>query len=78
MWRDRPARELAALALKEAKLAALIGYGKTPVAPAGLSVRELDLARPRPTSNWPSRRDSETYASSSPILTCHFSFHVRT
>ncbi|MGO9469331.1 MAG: protein kinase domain-containing protein [Isosphaeraceae bacterium] len=43
LWQDRPPRELAALALKETSLGALIGYGKTPVPPAALSVRELDL-----------------------------------
>ena len=43
IWRDRPAPELAALALKLTKLATLIGYGKTSVPPAGLAVRELDL-----------------------------------
>jgi tetratricopeptide (TPR) repeat protein len=43
VWRDRPAPELAALALKETKLASILGYGKTPVAPAGLAVRELDM-----------------------------------
>ena len=43
LWRDRPPGELATLALKETSLAAVIGYGKTPVSPAALSVRELDL-----------------------------------
>ena len=43
LWQDRPPGELAALALKQTSLAALIGYGKTPVPPAALSVRELDL-----------------------------------
>jgi eukaryotic-like serine/threonine-protein kinase len=43
IWRDRPAPELAALALKQTKLATLIGYGKTSVPPSGLAVRELDL-----------------------------------
>jgi len=43
LWQDRPPGELAALALKETGLAALIGYGKTPVSPAGLFIRELDL-----------------------------------
>jgi hypothetical protein len=43
LWRDRPPSELATLALKESTLAALIGYGKTPVPPAALAVRELDL-----------------------------------
>ncbi len=43
LWQDRPPGELAALALKETSLAALIGYGKTPVLPAALSVRDLDL-----------------------------------
>jgi serine/threonine protein kinase len=43
LWHDRPPRELASLALKETTRAALIGYGKTPVPPAALSVRRLDL-----------------------------------
>ncbi len=43
LWHDRPPGELATLALKQTSLAALIGYGKTPVSPAALSVRELDL-----------------------------------
>ena len=43
LWQDRPPAELATLALKQTSLAALIGYGKTPVSPAALSVRELDL-----------------------------------
>ena len=43
LWQDRPPAELATLALKQTSLAALIGYGKTPVPPAALSVRELDL-----------------------------------
>ncbi len=43
VWRDRPSSELVAFALKQASLAALIGYGKTPIAPAGQAVRELDL-----------------------------------
>ncbi len=43
LWQDRPPGELAALALKETSLAALIGYGKTPVPPAALIIREHDL-----------------------------------
>jgi len=43
LWQDRPPVELATVALKQTSLAALIGYGKTPVPPAALSVRELDL-----------------------------------
>jgi eukaryotic-like serine/threonine-protein kinase len=43
LWQDRPPGELATLALKHTSLAALIGYGKTPVPPTALSVRELDL-----------------------------------
>ena len=43
LWQDRPPGELATLALKETTLAASIGYGKTPVPPAALAVRELDL-----------------------------------
>ncbi len=43
LWEHRPASELAALALKETSLAALIGYGKTAVPPAALTVRDLDL-----------------------------------
>ena len=43
LWRDRPPGELATLALKETSLAASIGYGKTPVPPAALAVRQLDL-----------------------------------
>ncbi len=43
VWQDRPAVELAAFALKQTSQAALIGYGKTPVSPAALSVRNLDL-----------------------------------
>ncbi len=43
LWRDRPPGELVALALKETSLAALIGYGKTPVPRIAVSARELDL-----------------------------------
>ena len=43
MWQDPPPVALATLALKETSLAALIGYGKTPVPPAALSVRAVDL-----------------------------------
>jgi hypothetical protein len=43
LWQDRPPGELVALALKQTGLATLIGYGKTPVSPQALSVRELDL-----------------------------------
>ncbi len=43
LWQDRPPGELAALALKQTSLAALIGYGKTPMPPAALAVRKLDL-----------------------------------
>ncbi len=43
LWRDRPPGELASLALKQTSQAALIGYGKTPISPSALTVRELDL-----------------------------------
>jgi len=43
LWQDRPPGELANLALKQASLAGLIGYGKTPIPTVALSVRELDL-----------------------------------
>ena len=43
LWQDVPSGELANLALKQTSLAALIGYGKTPIPPAALSVRQLDL-----------------------------------
>jgi serine/threonine-protein kinase len=43
LWQDRPPGELATLALKQTSLAAMIGYGKTPVPSLALSVRELDL-----------------------------------
>ncbi len=43
LWRDRPPGELATLALKETSQATLIGYGKTPVPPTAVAVRELDL-----------------------------------
>jgi len=43
LWQDRPTSELATLALKQTTLATLIGYGKTPVPPVALSVRELEL-----------------------------------
>ncbi len=43
LWQDQSPEELATLALKHTSLAALIGYGKTPVPPAALSVRMLDL-----------------------------------
>ena len=43
LWQDRPAGELATLALKETTRAALIGHGKTPVSPGALAVRALDL-----------------------------------
>ncbi len=43
LWRDQPPEDLATLALQQTSQAALIGYGKTPVPPAALSVRELDL-----------------------------------
>jgi len=43
LWQDWPPSELATLALKETSQAALFGYGKTPVPPAALSVRELEL-----------------------------------
>src|SRR5262249_35022581 len=43
VWRGRPPGDLAALALKEANRAALIGYGKTPVSALGSSVAQLDL-----------------------------------
>jgi tetratricopeptide (TPR) repeat protein len=43
VWKGRPARDLATLALKEASQAALIGYGKTPVPAPGKAVAQLDL-----------------------------------
>ena len=43
LWKGRPAGELAALALKEAKRITLIGYGKTSVSERGKLVRERDL-----------------------------------
>jgi serine/threonine-protein kinase len=43
LWNDRPAAELANLALKEVGQAALIGYGKTPISGRARAVRDLDL-----------------------------------
>jgi len=43
LWKDRPPGELAALALKQAGRAAVIGYGKTRVPAGAQSIRELDL-----------------------------------
>jgi serine/threonine-protein kinase len=43
LWKSRSPRELAALALRQARRAALIGYGKTPISDQARSVRELDL-----------------------------------
>jgi tetratricopeptide (TPR) repeat protein len=43
LWKGRPAAELAAVALKEASRATLIGYGKTPVSERAKAVRKLDL-----------------------------------
>jgi serine/threonine protein kinase len=43
LWHDRPADELAALALRQTTGATMIGYGKTPVPPSALAVRQLDL-----------------------------------
>jgi serine/threonine-protein kinase len=45
LWKGRPPRELADLALKQASRAALIGYGRTSVGEAGQAGRELDLAQ---------------------------------
>jgi serine/threonine-protein kinase len=43
LWKDRPAKEIADLALKEAGRATLIGYGKTPVPEQARSIRNHDL-----------------------------------
>jgi eukaryotic-like serine/threonine-protein kinase len=43
LWKRRPAAELAALALKEATRAILIGYGKTPIPERAQAIRDLDL-----------------------------------
>ncbi len=43
LWKERPAAELAALALKEARRSTLIGYGKTPIPDDAKLVRERDL-----------------------------------
>jgi serine/threonine-protein kinase len=42
LWQDRPTSEVVALALKQAGRAAMIGYGKTPIAPQAEAVRQLD------------------------------------
>jgi eukaryotic-like serine/threonine-protein kinase len=43
LWRNRPPRELAALALKQTSMAAVIGYGKAPLPPEARSVFKLGL-----------------------------------
>jgi len=43
LWKDQPPGKLAALALRHASRAVLIGYGKTPITDPAKSVRELDL-----------------------------------
>ena len=42
LWKKRPVTELVDLASSQATRADLIGYGATPVLPAGQKVRELD------------------------------------
>jgi hypothetical protein len=44
MWKGRPAKELAALALTQASRAALIGYGRIPDLQKAKAARNLDMA----------------------------------